>query len=121
MSRIVLVEDDAFIREDLRLEMVGAGHDVTVHSGGHPAMATILSNPPHFIVTDIIMEDGEGMDLISKTREQCPDVVVIAISSNREYLKYATALGAHHTMLKPLRSQDLVQTIGAIAGQKAAV
>lgn len=114
MSRIVLVEDDAFTREDLYQELTGAGHDVAVHSGGHEALETILSNPPEFIVTDIVMEEGEGMDLITKTREQCPSVVVIAISSNRDYLKYAAALGAHHTMLKPLQSQDLVQTIGAI-------
>lgn len=114
MSRIVLVEDDAFTREDLHQELSGAGHDVAVHSGGNEALETILSAPPDFIVTDIVMEEGEGMDLITKTREQCPSVVVIAISSNRDYLKYAAALGAHHTMLKPLQSQDLVQTIGAI-------
>ena len=121
MSRIMLVEDDAFVREDLRQEMVEAQHEVVVHEGGHAAMATILSNPPQFIVTDIIMEEGEGMDLIAKARAACPDAILIAISSNTKYLEYAAALGAHHTMLKPLKGRDLVEAIAGLSQQATAV
>ncbi|MFY0610680.1 MAG: response regulator [Hyphomicrobiaceae bacterium] len=116
MSRIMLIEDDAFVREDLRAELIGAGHDVDVHSGGHTALKSILSDPPNLIITDIVMEEGEGMDLISKTRDCCPDVGVIAISSNRDYLKYASALGAHHTLQKPLKPKQLLETIDTITG-----
>ena len=83
MSRIVLVEDDAFTREDLYQELTGAGHDVAVHSGGNEALETILSDPPDVIVTDIVMEEGEGMDLITKAREQCPSVSQLRDTTSR--------------------------------------
>jgi len=115
----MLIEDDVFAREDLCSELTSAGHDVVVHSGGHAALKSIVSDPPHVIVTDIVMDDGEGMDLISKTRERYPNVGVIAISSNQEYLKYAAALGAHHTMHKPFKLQVLLQKIETITGEMA--
>ena len=112
MSRIVLIEDDAFIREDLRMELAGAGHKVAAYDGGDSALPTILSDPPDVIITDIVMEDGEGMDVIVKIRDHS-DILIIAISSNPEYLKYAEALGAHRTILKPFRPNALLHTIAA--------
>jgi len=66
-----------------------------------------------------VMEDGEGMDLITKTRERCPDVGVIAISSNQKYLQYAAALGAPHTMRKPFNPQALLEKITQLTKQAA--
>lgn len=114
MARIVLIDDDPFVREDLHNALTGAGHDVVVHSGGNAAIKAIVADPPHLIITDIVMEDGEGMDLITKTRERCPDVGVIAISSNQKYLQYAAALGALLTMRKPFNPQELLGKIAPL-------
>lgn len=111
--QVVLVEDDAFIREDLRLELTGAGHSVTDHDGGKGALRSIMLDPPDILVTDIVMEDGEGMDLITTVRQVCPSTMIIAISSRAKYLTYAAALGAHHTITKPFKPQLLLQIIGS--------
>ena len=109
MVRVVLVEDDAFVREDLRLELSEAGHSVRVHGGGRHAMCSIMEWAPDVIITDIVMEDGEGMDLIAKINQVCPQAIVIAISSRSKYLTYAAALGAHYTLQKPFRPAALMQ------------
>jgi DNA-binding NtrC family response regulator len=113
MARIMVIDDDAFVREDLRGELRGAGHEVAVYSGGEAALAAIEAGPPELVITDIVMKEGEGMQLISQTKERWPDVVVIAISSNREYLKYAAAFGAHHCLHKPIRPQLLLAVVEA--------
>ena len=100
MAHVVLVEDDAFIREDLRLELTEAGHKVREHCGGRAAMRSIVEMAPDVVITDIVMEDGEGMDLITRIADISPQATIIAISSRSKYLTYAAALGAHHTFMK---------------------
>lgn len=113
MARIMVIDDDAFVREDLRGELSDAGHEVTVHGGGHAALAAIEAGPPELVITDIVMEEGEGMQLISQTKARWPDITVIAISSNRDYLKYAAAFGARHCLHKPFRPEVLLAAVEA--------
>lgn len=117
MQRIVLIEDDRFTREDLKQGLLEAGHEVVAHSGGRKALEAILSDPPDCVVTDIIMEDGEGINVITTIRERCADVGVIAMSSDKTYLNYAAMLGADQTIRKPLSPRLLLEAIEQLPGR----
>jgi DNA-binding NtrC family response regulator len=113
----MLIEDDAFTREDLEFELTSAGHDVASFGGGRDALASASSASPDFVITDIIMEDGEGIGVLTTLSERYPAVVLIAISSNKDYLKYAANLGARHTLLKPFKPRELLQLIAPMPAE----
>jgi DNA-binding NtrC family response regulator len=117
MPRIMLIEDDRFTREDLNFVLTDAGYEVFTFSGGRDALAAADSAKPHFVVTDIVMEDGEGIGVLTTLSERFPEVVSIAISSNRNYLKYAANLGASHTLLKPFKADQLLSLLSSVPAE----
>ncbi|MEM5386808.1 response regulator [Paraburkholderia phymatum] len=64
MSRVLLVDDDANLREALVAVVTAAGHDVTVANDGLEALGAVLVDIPQVIVSDIHMPALEGTDLV---------------------------------------------------------
>ncbi|MEM5389953.1 response regulator [Paraburkholderia phymatum] len=64
MSRVLLVDDDANLREALFALLTADGHDVTVANDGLEALGAAIRDPPQVIVSDIHMPALEGTDLV---------------------------------------------------------
>ena len=83
---------------------------------GREGIECYRENPADLIITDIIMPDKEGIETIRTLKKEYPDVKIIAMSGggkNRpdDYLKLAEVLGAIHTFDKPIRKDELLETI----------
>lgn len=64
MTRILLVDDDANLRNALQATMTSAGHEVTVAPDGLQALASAVVNVPDVIVSDVHMPLLEGPDMV---------------------------------------------------------
>lgn len=115
MTRILLVEDDADLRETLREDLERAGYEVLTADGGHPGLAILERTAVDAAVTDIVMANGEGIEFIRKLKAARPDLPVIAMSAKAQYLRHAAQLGADRTLQKPFRFNDLLAVLPAAA------
>jgi YesN/AraC family two-component response regulator len=76
------------------------------------------------VITDVLMPDGDGIDLITELKKVQPSARILAMSGGgrylegSDYLKLATGLGAHAAIMKPFTWQQLRAAIEeAIAPQ----
>ena len=112
-TSIVVAEDEAIIRMDLRELLVEEGYDVVAECGrGDEAVALIREHRPDVALLDIKMP---GMDGISAAREvaseQLTAVVLVTAFSQRELIEEASDAGVHGYVVKPFERHDLVPAI----------
>lgn len=112
-TRVVVAEDEAIIRMDLRELLQEEGYDVVAESGrGDEALALVQQHRPDVALLDIKMP---GLDGISVARRINADrlcaVVLVTAFSQRELIEEATDAGVHGYVVKPFERHDLVPAI----------
>lgn len=118
MAHILIVDDEPSIRDLLRLSLEAADHEVLQAESGAEAVR-ILNESTHsidLVVTDILMPDGDGIELISnlRKRENPPPVVAITgggMMLDCSSLSTAKSLGASAIMAKPFSCVELQKTV----------
>ncbi|MEY8517724.1 response regulator [Lachnospiraceae bacterium 29-84] len=119
--KIVIVEDEKLIREGLA-DMVqkGTGHKVVAQcKNGIEGIAAVQEYRPDLVITDIRMNDMNGLDMLTKIREQGIKASSIIISgySEFEYARKAMRLGVEEYLLKPVSIDTLRETVRRIEGK----
>lgn len=110
---ILVADDEESIRDLLRHCLTRAGHRVTCASNGEEARRLLLGAVFDLIITDIVMPEGDGFELIAAVKEYQPRARILAISGGGKYLqgfdclKMARGLGAHGIVSKPFDWEDL--------------
>jgi CheY-like chemotaxis protein len=112
MATILLVEDDALVREVLSSAIESKGHTVVTAANGVEGLNQFAQRPFDLVISDIIMPDMEGIGMIREMRRKNPDVKIVAISGggrtgNLDFLDIAKKLGASAIMKKPIRTADI--------------
>lgn len=119
MNRILYVEDDTHLRRDVIEVLARAGFEVLGASNGREGLELCLRSPPDLVITDLVMPEMDGIELIRTLRKMLPTLPVIAVSgglstaasSARPILNAAKALGAAAVLPKPFRAHDLCRAI----------
>ena len=114
---ILVVDDEEGIRALLIRWLEGRGH--TVASAGNAREASQRFKQEHFdlVITDVVMPDGDGFELIAAFRKLQPVAGIVAISGGGKYLqgtdclRIARGLGAHAVIMKPFKCEELQQAI----------
>jgi CheY-like chemotaxis protein len=112
MAKILILDDNLEMVELQAEHLRGEGHDVTLSTTGASAVAGIKTGAFDLLVTDIIMPDMDGIEVIMSLRKLQPPIKIIAISGGgrinaRDYLELATRLGVHGTLQKPFSGLEL--------------
>ena len=116
---IIVADDVEQIQDLLSTWLVAAGHTVACASTGREVSALLAKQRADLIITDVIMPDGDGLEVILELKRVQPDVRVLAISGGGKYfqasecLKLARGLGAHAILLKPFNRAQLLAAIEA--------
>lgn len=120
-QRSVLVVDDVAEIQRLVEHWLGdLGWPVWSVSSGREAGRFLGRQPVDLVVTDVIMPDGDGLEVIAEVRRRQPRARVLAISGGglhlhaADCLKLARSLGAHAVLLKPFRREQLLEAIGSV-------
>jgi DNA-binding response OmpR family regulator len=120
--RVLLVDDDALLRSSYA-EMLGdAGYHVTQAGTGRIALNMLRMIRFDILVTDVIMPDMDGLELIRAVRTFDADLRIIAISGggtqfDYDYLPCADAFGADAGLLKPFAPDHLLDLISSGANR----
>lgn len=120
VARVLLVDDDAFVRHSLETVLRRQGCTVVAAENGKQALRLLAQGEYDWVVTDLVMPEMEGMELIREVRRQFPAVRILAMSGGGRvapcnYLPMARMLGAHRVLEKPFLFVDLLSALGAPA------
>ena len=117
MARILIIEDDDQFRTMLRKMLETAGYnDIEEAANGSIGVKLFRQHPFDLVITDIIMPDKEGLEMIPELVRDYPRIKIIAISGGgrtgtQNYLKMAKYLGAGRTLAKPFEYSDLIDAV----------
>ena len=112
-SRILVVDDEAAIRDSMRMILEYEGYEFLGAHGGQDAIAAVERDGPDMVFLDIKMPGMDGLDVLGRIKaisEQLP-VVMISGHGTVSTAVEATKLGAFDFIEKPLASDRVLLTI----------
>ena len=120
--RVVVVDDDASIREVCEDALAEAGYDVVSFAGGEDALATLGRDGAAVFVVDWKMPGLDGMEVARRARALDPRLPVLMVTgSAHEARAVARASGIAVILDKPFRVEELVAAVDALATAAAAL
>jgi CheY-like chemotaxis protein len=123
MDEIVVVDDDALMRELLAEWLSAAGYRVRQAGTGNDALQMLRGQPAGLLITDMDMPGRDGAQTLEEARRLQPDLAVIAISGGarkgrQDWVTTARDLGAAGTLAKPFERADLLAAVAKILPQQ---
>jgi len=115
MKKVLIIEDNAEIRENTSEILALQGYEVITSDNGREGVATALSQRPDVILCDIMMPEVNGYQVIRALKanprtEKIPFIYVTA-SGEKSEVKMALELGAAGYVRKPFDVKDLIDAI----------
>jgi DNA-binding response OmpR family regulator len=119
MALILVVEDLEPLQNLIREALDAGGHKAVCVGSGKEASRLCQNKRFDLIITNILMPEMDGLELIRSLRESHNQVPIIAISgASEQILGIALLLGAVATMQKPFRLQGLVARVDEILASR---
>ncbi len=118
--RILVVEDDEDMGENLQRILTLAGYQVHLARDGAEAITVLQTQPFHLVLTDLLMPRMGGLELLGEIRRLGPSLPVVFLSAFGKQAAFAKAmdLGAAGFVTKPFRVNSLLRLIQAILDQR---
>jgi len=116
---VLLVEDDFSLLDMLRRTLERAGFEVITATHGLTALTLFGKIPIDLVVTDILLPQMDGFELIRRLKNDSPDVPIIAISGmddSQNFRDSALKCGAAAAIAKPISRQQLVDLAKSMTG-----
>jgi signal transduction histidine kinase/ActR/RegA family two-component response regulator len=119
--RLLVVEDDRGLCDLLRRMLQRAGFATAGASNGHEALRHLMTEPVDLLITDMVMPEMDGVELMRVLQKDRPNLPVITLSGVEEALEYrriAAHLGARSALLKPISRDDLVRAVTDVLAER---
>jgi CheY-like chemotaxis protein len=116
MKNILVIEDNENMLRMMNDLLSRSGYNVLTAVDGVAGIKAYRREKPDLVITDIIMPDKEGLEVIMELTNEKPRPKLIAMSGGgmldaRTYLNLAEKLGADATLEKPFRPADLLSLV----------
>jgi two-component system response regulator PilR (NtrC family) len=123
-AHVLVVDDEPGLRDMLGILLRREGYKVTLASGFNEGVEALTSAPEPFglVVTDLMMPDGSGLDLLSAAKQRAPtaEVIVMTAHSSVETAIDAMKRGAYDFITKPFGTAEL-RALAQKALEKSAI
>ena len=125
MSKIMVVEDDASLREIYGIRITAEGYDVVSAGDGEEALAMAVREKPDLILSDVMMPKISGFDMLDILRST-PEtanikVVMMTALSAEDQRQRGERLGADRYLVKSqVGIEDVINTIHEVLGDRPA-
>ena len=113
--RVLVVDDEPQIVRGLTIILRGAGYVVEAADTKADALAALAARPPDALVLDLVLPDGQGVDVCREVRtwSRLPIVVLSAVGDEREKVRALDA-GADDYITKPFGTDELLARLRAV-------
>ncbi|AJE03204.1 GGDEF domain-containing response regulator [Geobacter pickeringii] len=120
MERILVVEDDRFFRQMYADLLVEEGYEVTTVTSGAEALDLLAQDEYQLIITDLVMPGMNGLEVLSRVKQQSPtvDVILVTGHANLETAVFALKNGARDYILKPFNHEEFKHTVALCFEQR---
>ena len=117
--RVVIAEDEAIIRLDLRETLQEEGYEVVGEAGrGDRALELVRELQPDLAILDVKMPGMDGLEVARNIdREKICGVLILTAFSQREMVEHARDAGALAYLVKPFQKSDLIPAIEVAIGR----
>jgi DNA-binding response OmpR family regulator len=118
MARILIIDDEEYIRSAVRSTLSDGGHEIREANDGESGLRMFRESRPDLVITDIMMPGKGGLEVIPEMREADSEVKIIAMSAlGYDALPKAIELGANHTFELPFDPRALVEAVERLLGE----
>ena len=118
--RVLVVDDEPQIVRGLRVILSNAGYGVEQATTKRAALDAVSVRPPDAIVLDLVLPDGDGIEVCKEIRRwsQVPIVVLSAVGDERQKVRALDA-GADDYVTKPFGSEELLARMRAVLRRRS--
>jgi two-component system response regulator PilR (NtrC family) len=123
-ARVLVVDDEAGLREMLRVLLSRAGYDVVVADGQTRAVSILRSSDAFdVVITDLSMPDGSGMGVLQEARafDDATQVIMITAYATTAQAVQAMREGAYDYIQKPFKNDELLAVVEKACDKRAIV
>jgi len=119
-NHILIVDDEASLRQTLARILQRAGFDVTTTATGGEALALLSQHQFDLVYLDIRMPDMSGLEVLKTVHTKFPELPVILFTAQPDLNSAVEALrrGATDYLLKPLKPQTIIDRTSSILADK---
>jgi two-component system, OmpR family, KDP operon response regulator KdpE len=119
-ARVLVVDDEPQIVRGLRVILGNAGYAVEEATTKQEALDAVSVRPPDAIVLDLLLPDGNGVDVCTEVRRwsRVPIVVLSAVGDEREKVRALDA-GADDYVTKPFGREELLARMRAVLRRRS--
>jgi len=120
-TSILVVDDDAAMREWVKEDLEDEGFTVETAAGGRAGVERVKEGGIDLVVTDVKMPDLDGLDLLREVREvvPCPFVIVVTGFGSIDTAIRAVKLGAYDYITKPFKIDQLLLSIDKALAERS--
>jgi DNA-binding NtrC family response regulator len=113
-TKVMVVDDTEEVRELIGTILQRSGYETAPKANAAELLASFTTDTqPDVILLDLVLPDGDGMDLLPQIKKQWPDTEVIVLTGYADYDKAveATKRGAYHFQSKPFEAKILILSV----------
>lgn len=119
--RILVVDDDTDVRDLVCRMLEQNGYEAVAAKDGRQALERLSLLPPDLVITDVVMPDVDGFEVLLKLRHLAPGVETMVMSGGGRvapdfYLETARRLGARAVLRKPFTRAEMLAAVRGILG-----
>ncbi|HWT99233.1 MAG TPA: response regulator [Terriglobales bacterium] len=113
---MLIIDDDEQVAGLISEMLLAGGHEPVMEKSGIGLLDRIGKLSFEIVITDIVMPEVDGIEIIRQLREVRPEVPIIAISGNENFpaavgLKFARAFGAFQSLFKPFSMKEMLSAV----------
>lgn len=112
-ARVLIVDDEAHVRSMVGSTLERRGYEVQLASSGREALEMLAMNEYDLVLTDIVMQDLNGIALLERIHAQHPNLPVVMVTAIHDISVAIDAMrrGAYDYLLKPFERDHLMNTV----------
>lgn len=116
-KRILVIDDDRQVNSMLQAMLESEGYCVSSASNGSAGIALLRQEVVNLLITDVLMADMDGLEVVQEVRRLWPSLKIIAMSGGGigvvpgTYLSVALRLGATSSLVKPFSHEQLIRVV----------
>ena len=122
MDTILIIDDSRFTRSNIAKALRNNQYEVLEADNGATGLDMIIKHKPDFVITDLLMPEMDGFELLENLRSRGIAVPVIVMSADIQETtrRRILELGAKTLLNKPFQGTTLLDTLHSLAASESA-